>query len=260
MLNQHIGRPPPLNRMMWLSPSIVLMLERLLAKNPEDRFANATETALALKQCRERLSSCEEQIDETKRPKPDDERPSWTTTSASAGPGLGSLFPLLALIAALCVAVGAWYYLREFLATRELLPSTAVVQSSTEHLSIGILPFVGIGDQDGSKVLASALQRDVAAGLARLPGMRVVEFDPARSAELDSLSLREIGRELGVSALLEASVRRDPSRTRISVHLVDPATGQSLWAETFDRELSTAGDVTDEISGGVMRGLQRARP
>jgi serine/threonine protein kinase len=258
MLNQHIGRPPPLARMMWLPPSLVRILERLLAKEPDDRFANASATAWALKDCRERLVSGAECVDEGKRPKPDPENPiepTWTTTSAHAGPGPGSLLPLLGLAAVVSVVMGAWFVGLRVYEMREAPPPPRSSQPLESRKSIAMLPFASFGEEAKSDPFASALQQDILASLARIRDLKVVARNLALMDKPGSRDLRQIGLDLGAGALLEGSVRRVGTRVRVAVHLVDPATGQSLWAENFDREVTDVREVPELIARGVAGAL-----
>ncbi len=257
MLNQHIGRPPPLARMMWLPPSLVRILERLLAKDPDKRYDSAAAAAWALKTCRERLSSGAECIDESKRPRPDPEnpiQPTWTTTSAHAGPGPGSMLPLLGVALFIGVLAGSWLLGRQLLEMREP-PASRAKPVPTAGLSVAILPFASFGDDTKIDAFASALQKETLASLARVRGLKVVARNFVLMDKPGSRDLPQIGRELGVGALLEGSVRHDGRQVRVSVHLVDPVNGQSLWAENFDRDVGAAPDLPEKIARGIAQAM-----
>src|SRR5262249_12711419 len=82
-------------------------------------------------------------------------------------------------------------------------------------------------------------------------------------------SVAQIGRELGVRYLIEGSIRRAGGRVRIVAQLVDAASGNQIWAERYDGELSDIFDLQDRIAGSVVGAIQptilgaeieRARP
>ena len=125
---------------------------------------------------------------------------------------------------------------------------------------MAILPFASFGEDADIDPFANALQKEILASLARVRGLNVVARNFVLMDKPGSRDLPQIGRELGVGALLEGSVRRDGRQVRVSVHLVDPATGQSLWAENFDREIDAMGDVPEQIARSVARALAPASP
>src|SRR6202030_2813585 len=69
-------------------------------------------------------------------------------------------------------------------------------------------------------------------------------------------SPREIARQLGVTSLVEGTVRRSGNRLRISAQLVDPLTGYSLWAERYDRDARDVFAIQDEISRAIVGNLR----
>jgi serine/threonine protein kinase len=258
MLNQHIGRPPPLARMMWLPPSLVHVLERLLAKDRSNRFASAAAAARALKNCRDRLISGADGVDESKRPTSDQENaiePTWTTTSAHAGPGLGSLVPLLGVAIILSLVISAWFVGLRIFEGREVTPLSPVKSQVDVRKSVAMLPFASFGEDAESDPFASAVQQDILASLARIRGLKVVARNLVLMDKPGSRDLPQIGRDLGAGTLLEGSVRRVGTRVRISVHLVDPVSGQNLWAENFDRDLTGVREIPEMIARGVARTL-----
>ena len=70
-----------------------------------------------------------------------------------------------------------------------------------------------------------------------------------------NLDARDIGRRLGVDALLEGSVRKAGQRLRISVQLIDARNGYHLWSERFDREVADIFAIQDEIASSVVTAL-----
>ncbi len=237
MLNQHIGRPPPMARMLWLPPSLVRILERLLAKDPGDRYSSATETVRALKNCRDLLLSGAEQVDESRRPKLDPDNPAepaWTTNSARARPRLGSLLPLLGVAVMLTILVGAWL---AGVRLSDLRGATA----SERRQEVTVFPFVSLGEGAERDPLLVTMQEEIVASLSRVRWIRVLVDRPTGSKR--------------TGAFLEGSVRRAGSRVRIAVRLVDLASQRNLWAENFDRDAGDLRDVPELIARGVVQSL-----
>jgi len=71
--------------------------------------------------------------------------------------------------------------------------------------------------------------------------------------------LREIGKRIGVTYLLEGSVARVGNEVRVNVQLIDVATDKHVWADTFDRDLTSLSDIESEIAAGIANELVAAQ-
>ncbi len=150
-------------------------------------------------------------VDESKRPKPDAEdrvEPKWTTTSAHAGPGPGSLLPLLGVVAILGIVIGAWILGRHAYEMRASSPPPPTPPLVEARKSIGILPFTSVGDDASNDALAHSIEQDILSNLTRVRGLRVIPQNLARIDRPAARDPRPMGRDLGAGALLEGSVRR----------------------------------------------------
>jgi adenylate cyclase len=130
-------------------------------------------------------------------------------------------------------------------------PITPAVASPT---GIGREPSVAVHslrELGSADYLGEGIAEEIITALARLPGLRVV---PASAAASD-LGAREAARALNADTYLEGSVRKADDRARISVRLIDVATGAARWSETFDRTLSDVFAVQEEIAGEVAAAL-----
>lgn len=105
--------------------------------------------------------------------------------------------------------------------------------------TIAVLPFQDVGP-DSVDYFAAGLHEEVLTRLAKVSDLRVLSGTSVRQYQNTRKTVREIGRELGVSAILEGSVRRAGDRVRITVQLLDARAGVHLWAEDFDRTLSVS--------------------
>src|SRR5262249_11142889 len=120
--------------------------------------------------------------------------------------------------------------------------------------SIAVLPFLTIGGASERDLVVARLEQGVMAELARAPGLTAVACS---ADELMTHDLRQVAGRLGVAAFFEGSVRHEGSRVRVAIRLVDPATGQNLWAETFDRDVAGLATVPAEIANGTVAVLER---
>lgn len=122
--------------------------------------------------------------------------------------------------------------------------------------SIAVLPFADMSPNRDQEVFSDGIAEELLNRLARVPSLRV----PARTSSFafrgSDDDVREIGRRLGVQAVLEGSVRRDGDRLRVSAQLVDVATGYRLWSDTFNGEATGVFELQDEIANAIVDALR----
>ncbi len=114
--------------------------------------------------------------------------------------------------------------------------------------SLAVLPFANMSADPENEFFSDGLTEELLNVLARNPGLRVVGRTSSFAFKGRQEDLREIGQKLGVSTLLEGSVRKAGNRVRITVQLVKVSDGFHLWSETFDRVLDDIFAVQDEIA------------
>jgi TolB-like protein/Flp pilus assembly protein TadD len=124
------------------------------------------------------------------------------------------------------------------------------------RLSIVILPFLNLSDDPGVDYLVDGIVDSLITDLSsRLLGSYVISRSTAFTYKGRSVSIRQVGEELGVRYVLEGSVLAGPSRVRVNVQLIDAETDEHLWAERFDKERRDILEVQDEIVGRLSRGV-----
>jgi TolB-like protein/Tfp pilus assembly protein PilF len=126
--------------------------------------------------------------------------------------------------------------------------------------SVAVLPFADMSPDRDNEYFSDGLAEELLNALARLDGLRV----PARTSSFAfkgrNVDIREIGRTLGVDAVLEGSVRKAGERLRITAQLIDVDDGYHRWSETFDRELSDVFAIQEEIARAIVGALGFALP
>ena len=135
---------------------------------------------------------------------------------------------------------------------------TSNVRSQTQRPSIrslAVLPFADLSVERDQEHFGDGVAEEILNALTKIGDLRV----PARSSCFAfrglNLDARDIGRRLGVDALLEGSVRKAGQRLRISVQLIDARNGYHLWSERFDREVVDIFAIQDEIASSVVTAL-----
>jgi TolB-like protein/Tfp pilus assembly protein PilF len=122
--------------------------------------------------------------------------------------------------------------------------------------SVAVLPFDNFAVED-EDYFSDGITEDIIAQLTRVPDLTVISRTSAMRYRNTALTLREIGAELGVGAILEGSVRRADGRVRIVAQLIDVATDTHLWAETYDREVADIFAVQSEVAREIASALGR---
>jgi TolB-like protein/Tfp pilus assembly protein PilF len=132
----------------------------------------------------------------------------------------------------------------------------AVSQTSLEMKpsappSVAVLPFTNIGHKPDQDYFCDGLAEEITNTLSHLQGLRVVARTSAHVFKEKTEDVREIGRKLNVSAILEGSVQRSGDRLRITIQLINAVDGIHLWSDRFDRKIGDVFSIEDEISQAV---------
>jgi adenylate cyclase len=130
-------------------------------------------------------------------------------------------------------------------------PSLEEVVTQSDKPAIAVLPFDNMSGDSEQAYFADGIAEDITTELSRFGSLFVVSRHSAFKYRGAGLDLAHVGAELGVQYLLEGSVRRGGDRVRITVQLIDTATGNHVWAERYDRKLEDIFAIQDEITETV---------
>jgi TolB-like protein/Flp pilus assembly protein TadD/DNA-binding winged helix-turn-helix (wHTH) protein len=139
-------------------------------------------------------------------------------------------------------------------AWRDRAPATAPLEAS-----IAVLPFTTLSDVRDDRYFAEGLSVEMLNALAGIPGLKVAAWRPAEAIDRGQ-DVRALGRLLGVASVLDASVRRDGGRLRISARLSDTATGYTVWSRNYDGDADAIFDTQTDIANAVTDALVEALP
>jgi TolB-like protein/DNA-binding SARP family transcriptional activator/Flp pilus assembly protein TadD len=117
--------------------------------------------------------------------------------------------------------------------------------------SVAVLPFQDLSEDGSAEYLGDGMSEELIHALAQVPDLRVAARTSAFAFKGRQEDIREIARALGVSAVVEGSVRREGDRLRITAQLIDAANGYHLWSGSFDQRM---GDAL-AIQGAIARSL-----
>jgi TolB-like protein/Tfp pilus assembly protein PilF len=132
-------------------------------------------------------------------------------------------------------------------------------QSAALEKSIAVLPFENRSADESDAYFVDGIHDDILTQLHKLSGIdKVISRTSVERYRDTDLRIPEIAAELGVATILEGGVQRAGNRVRITVQLIGAADDQHLWAENFDRELTTENvfEIQSEISTAIARALQ----
>jgi len=123
--------------------------------------------------------------------------------------------------------------------------------------SIAVLPFDNRSANAEDEFFVDGIHDDILTQLARIQSLKVISRTSVMGYRDSVPTIREIGRELGVTSILEGGVQRAGDSVRINVQLIDASTDEHLWAETYDRQLNTSNifEIQSEIAAAVARAL-----
>jgi TolB-like protein/tetratricopeptide (TPR) repeat protein len=113
--------------------------------------------------------------------------------------------------------------------------------------SIAVLPFENTGSDPADAYLGDGLSDELRDQLGQVPGLRVAARSSSVAARQQGLAAQAASEKLGVASLVEGSMRRQGSRLRISVQLIEGRTGLALWSQTFERSHAELVNVQQEI-------------
>jgi TolB-like protein/Tfp pilus assembly protein PilF len=131
----------------------------------------------------------------------------------------------------------------------------ATVDTSVK--SIAVLPFENLSDDKQNTYFADGVQDQILTNLARVADLRVISHTTVRQYKSGQpRNLREIGRQLGVTHILEGSVQRAGDRLRIAAQLIDARTDSQIWAETYDRTAADLFAIQTELAESIVAQLQ----
>jgi len=122
--------------------------------------------------------------------------------------------------------------------------------------SVAVLPFADMSAAGDQEYFSDGLADSLLHALAQVRDLKVAARTSSFAFKGKNLDIREIGRQLGVSSVLEGSVQKAGNRLRVITQLIDVDDGSHLWSETFDRTDEDIFAIQDEISAAVVKALK----
>src|SRR5437773_4124947 len=165
----------------------------------------------------------------------------------------GGIWMALVVIAA-ALSLGV-FFLDRYTAGRAT-PRHSESATATLQKSIAVLPLLNESGDPKDEYFSDGLSEELIAALAQISGLKVIGRSSSFRFKDRKEEPKTIGEKVGVTTLLEGTVRKQGERVRIVAELVNAADGIELWARTFDRELKDIFAVQEEIARAVAESLR----
>jgi TolB-like protein/Flp pilus assembly protein TadD len=121
-----------------------------------------------------------------------------------------------------------------------------------KELGIAVLPFVNMSSDAENEYFSDGISEEILNALVKTSRMPVIARTSSFQFKGQNQDIKKIGSLLGVTHILEGSVRKSGNKVRVTAQLIDTSTGAHLWSETYDRELADIFIVQDEIAGMIV--------
>jgi adenylate cyclase len=167
-----------------------------------------------------------------------------------------------------CADLAGWKRGRETAGWRKLNGSIAALTGEVvtvgqksraaqpNRVSVCVLPFANMSGEAEQEYFSDGISEDITTDLSKVSALAVTARNTAFTFKGQSVNVCELASRLGVSHVLEGSVRKAGNRVRITAQLIDGSSGDHLWAERYDRDLTDIFAIQDEISQAIVMALK----
>jgi adenylate cyclase len=200
----------------------------------------------------------------------------WVRAEADAARSAGTLvqasldgtIPPLPFNQIQCADLGGWDGETEAPGWRKLSGSVQALAPAAEFeddrpsrrsrrdVSVCVLPFANMSGDSEQEYFSDGISEDITTDLSKVSALGVVARNTAFTFKGRSVNVCDVARKLGVTHVLEGSVRKAGGRVRITAQLIDGATGDHVWADRYDRDLHDIFEIQDEISKAIVAALK----
>jgi TolB-like protein len=245
---RHQHAPLPVARLTLLPQPAVALLEILLEKDPAKRFQTPDDLITAIAGVKAAVTSgyriSKEKLRST-APGEIEVRPNASRSAVK--PWARKRRLALYVAGALLItglALSLFYYEQRKISRKLLAEKSAQVERS-----IAVLPFESISANKDDAYFADGIQDEILNRLAKIAQLKVISRTSVMQFPAGAKrDLRQIANALGVANVLEGTVRRDANRVRVSTELVDARNDNTVWADSYDRDLTDIFAIQSEIA------------
>lgn len=144
--------------------------------------------------------------------------------------------------------------------------TTSVRAPEAPQASIAVLAFANMSSDADQIYFSDGISEEILNVLGQIPELHVTSRSSSFQFRGDDIYIPDVAKQLGVSYILEGSVRKSGTRIRITAQLIDASRDKHLWSETYDRELTDVFKIQDEIAAAIVEalyvhlGLEKPKP
>src|SRR5213593_2288696 len=161
--------------------------------------------------------------------------------------------------AVIFLALAGWYFGILNRQTKPVAVVTKPPQSQAAAIpekSIAVLPLENLSEEKENAFFADGIQDELLSNLARIKDLKVISRTSVMQYKSGiTRNLKEIAQQLGVSNVVEGSVRRSGDHIRVSVQLIDALTDRHIWVQNYDRTLADSITLQDELATEIAAGV-----
>jgi TolB-like protein/Flp pilus assembly protein TadD len=136
------------------------------------------------------------------------------------------------------------------------IQASAEQESRERTRSVAVLPILNNSRDSEHDYLCEGITQEIIHALTKATGLRVVAWQSAARFTSNDHDVYAIGRQLGVSFVLRGTLRTANGRVRLLAQLIDTASGEYIWSESYDRQIADVLDIEQDISLAIVRALQ----
>jgi len=130
------------------------------------------------------------------------------------------------------------------------------VPARSDKPSIAVLAFNNMSGDPEQEYFSDGISEDIITDLSKLSELRVIARNSTFTYKGKPVDVKQVGRDLEVRYVLEGSVRKAGNRVRVTGQLIDAASGEHIWADRFDRDLTDIFAVQDELTREIISALK----
>jgi serine/threonine protein kinase/tetratricopeptide (TPR) repeat protein len=135
-------------------------------------------------------------------------------------------------------------------------PETTGIPEMKWNFSTAVLPFADISPQKDQEYFCDGMTDDIITKLTKLPEVKVISRTSVMRYKNTDIDIREIGKELGVTTILEGSIQKSGDDIRVNAQLINVEDGFHLWAETYDRKLKNVFEIQSDLAENIVGALK----
>jgi eukaryotic-like serine/threonine-protein kinase len=256
-LSKHLTEPPLPNHIAtdpktkhqvcgWLNQIVAKAMRR----DPAQRYSSAARLAEDVERYLRGEAPHSEHFSDSKiRRSRSDARGTWRYRWHIVAVSLGAIGLATALLFSLQGRV-SW------LNTAKTSPPSANSASAAIAHSIAVLPFDSLSEEKENAYFADGIQGDILTNLSKIGDLKVIARASVMAYRGKTSNVREIGKALGVSTILEGNVRRVGNRVRVNVELINAENEQAIWAENYDRDLTDVFAIQTDLATKIAAELR----